>query len=138
MLEDVPQSMNGQQYADIINGGAFEPGLGEDRTILQDNCPVHNSAKAKGAFSENNISLFPIPPRSPDLNIIENMFNFVKKDLRQDALKLQLTRESKEEFKQRIRRKLGSYSPSRVNKLVDSLPRRISQLIASKGNRLKY
>jgi transposase len=133
-----PHRMNGQQYADLINKKHFNKGLGPSRTIIQDNDPVQNSALACKAFKKQKIKLFPIPARSPDVNVIENLFHIAKKHLNKDALSNQLHVESEEEFLERIGAFLDNYPISKINKLVDSLPRRINQLITTKGKRLKY
>ena len=47
----------------------------EGRLLLQDGCPVQNSAAALKATSKVKADVFSIPPRSPDFNPIENFFN---------------------------------------------------------------
>jgi hypothetical protein len=138
LIEDAPNNMNGQQYADIINDKQFEPCLGRNRTILQDNCPVQNSAIAREAFKNNNIKLFSIPMRSPDINIIENLFHSIKRDLRKQAIDRGIVKESKQQLRQRVCKLLAEYPCKKINKLVDSLPKRVAQLKTTKGNRLKY
>ena len=138
MVEKVPRKMLGADYAAIINDKAFEPSLGPDRTILQDNCPVQNCNLAKDAFAAANITRFSIPARSPDLNVIENMFNQIRPILRKEAIEQQITCESMQAFTQRITRALGRFSVTRINNLIDSYPKRIDHVIFGKGNRIKY
>ena len=38
--------------------------------------------------------MFAIPPRSPDINLIENIFHLVHKQLGQDALRNKIEKES--------------------------------------------
>ena len=52
------------------------------RKILQDGCLCHNSRKAFRMMEQQNIAVFEIPARSPDLNPIGNLFNQVKYQLR--------------------------------------------------------
>ena len=52
---------------------------GEGRLFLQDGDPCQNSGMAKEAMLRVNATLFPIPPRSPDLNPIENFFHLCPK-----------------------------------------------------------
>ena len=49
------------------------------------NDPSQTSAKAMEALRKLRIDLKKIPPRSPDLNPIENLYRVVKKILREDA-----------------------------------------------------
>ena len=55
------------------------------KRLLQDGCPVQNSKKARQALDTVGAIKFRIPPRSPDFNPIENIFNFVKSELRTQA-----------------------------------------------------
>ena len=52
------------------------------KMFLQDGCPVQNGKKTRQALDTNGAIKFRIPPRSPDFNPIENIFNFVKSELR--------------------------------------------------------
>ena len=54
---------------------------GDTRLFIQDNDPSQNSAVAKIALQRVSTQLFKIPPRSPDLNPIENMFKSVSDNL---------------------------------------------------------
>ena len=48
--------------------------------FVQDGDPSQNSKAAKTALSKIGAVQFSIPPRSPDLNPIENVFNQWKKN----------------------------------------------------------
>ena len=63
---------------------------GNTRLFIQDNDPSQNSAVAKIALQRVNAQLLKIPPRSPDLNPIENMFKSVSDDLHDSAIEKQL------------------------------------------------
>ena len=54
--------------------------------FLQDNDLNQNSAKAKESLKTIGAEVVKIPPRSLDLNPIENFFHDVKRKLTQDAL----------------------------------------------------
>ena len=49
--------------------------------FLQDGDPSQNSKLSKQALKSIDTTKFDIPPRSPDLNPIENVFNYVKQQL---------------------------------------------------------
>ena len=46
---------------------------------LHDNSPVHSSNSVKEWFNENHVSLLPMPPCSPDINLIENVWAYLEK-----------------------------------------------------------
>jgi len=62
--------------------------------FLQDGDPSQNSARAVKEITELGYTIMSIPPRSPDLNPIENIFNIFSTD----AIKKNITSETKESF----------------------------------------
>jgi len=138
VIDEVPPQMNGHYFAYMIRLNHLEPGLTQHRRVLQDNDKVQNSQVAKKRFAEKNITLVKIPPRSPDVNVIENLFNQIRMELNQQAKSIQKTKETMDEFKERVKRTTSSYSIQKVNNLIDSLPRRMDALVKAKGTRLKY
>ena len=81
--------------------------------------------------------LIQIPPRSPDLNPIENFFHLVRCKLKRDALALNITKETLEEFRARIIRTIYSIPVDLINRTIASMPARLQQVIDSKGYRIK-
>ena len=49
------------------------------------------------------VDVFSIPPRSPDLNPIENFFNLISKKLNDDALENMITSEGYDQFSERVK-----------------------------------
>ena len=75
------------------------------KLFINDNCPVLNCAKARQALKAIWAELFTIhvPPRSPDLNPIENIFNIVKRELKRQAIRSDITYETYEQFSERVK-----------------------------------
>ena len=108
------------------------------KRILQDGDPSQNSKKARDELFKQNIRLFSIPPRSPDLNPIENLFNQVRRTIKKDSFNQQLLRESKFEFTERVRNLLLNYDTERIDNLILSMPKRVNMVLKGKGQRIKY
>lgn len=108
------------------------------KLFLQDGDPSQNSAVAKEAMEEVPCRLFKIPPRSPDLNPIENVFNLVGEKLRKDALQKQITKETYEQFCIRIKQTMYSFPEEVISKTIATMNKRVDMIIASGGNRVKY
>ena len=53
-----------------------------DWIFQQDNVPCHKSRLVNSYFNENNIRVMPWPPRSPDLNPIEHVWNLIDKKIK--------------------------------------------------------
>ena len=83
---------------------------GLTRLWLQDGDPSQNSKTAGEAMARCHCELLQIPPRSPDLNPIENIFHIASKKLEKDALNEGITHESYEEFCDRVQRTIGGIS----------------------------
>lgn len=148
LCQPVAGKWNGASMANMVNRHferSLELGvwgetkhLGVRPWILTDGCPVQNSAIARKALERLGAKYFCIPSRSPDLNPIENLFNLVKRQLRADAQRLRITKESMEEFALRVKNTLLNFPSATIDKLIDSMPKRVDMVIKSQGQRIRY
>ena len=136
--------MCGAFFEGFIDESMFHAtGKGESRMFLMDGDPSQNSARAKAATSRVGCELFKIPPRSPEFNGCENVFNItadkLRKDkLRKDALERAITRESYEQFRDRVRETIEAIPTETIDRIIESMNSRLRQIIDNKGERLKY
>ncbi|KAI2644721.1 Transposable element Tcb1 transposase [Labeo rohita] len=104
----------------------------EDFIFQHDLAPAH-SAKTTGKwFTDHGITVLNWPANSPDLNPIENLWDIVKRKLR-DARPNTL-----DELKAAIEASWASITPQQCHRLIASMPRRIEAVISAKGFRTKY
>ena len=61
------------------------PALEEGDVVVMDNLSTHKTASVEAAFAKQGIRILYLPPYSPDLNPIENMWAHVKNALRKGA-----------------------------------------------------
>ena len=108
------------------------------KLFLQDGDPSQNSKKAKVALDAVGARLFSIPPRSPDMNPIENIFNIAKQNLRADALSKNIVRETFDEFSKRIKETLIAIPLQTINKTIESMAGRMTMVVKAKGKRIRY
>lgn len=142
LAEQYEGNLNGQKFSamvrrvfpDLFKRSANPKG----KLFLQDGCPTQNSKKSLNAIDQVGGRLFHIPPRSPDLNPIENVFNCLKAQMRMDALENRITKENFEHFSERCRKTILNYPVDKINKTIESMPKRIQLVIKKKGQRLKY
>lgn len=133
--------LNGESFATFIRSHfthVFVRSAKDGRQWLQDGDPSQNSAKARRALEDVAATLFPIPPRSPELNPIENVFSFVKKELKSQAVEYNIERESYADFSLRVKATLYSSSVQRINNIIDSYGNRLSKIIMKKGGKIEY
>ncbi len=79
-----------------------------------------------------------IPPRSPDVNPIENLFPWAKRQLGEQALSQGITNESFSAFQKRVVDTLRGADKGFVDRLILSMPSRVERILAVKGERLSY
>ena len=112
--------------------------VGKGREFLMDNCPSQSSRMVTTALENMGAEKIPIPARSPDCNPIENMFNNVRKELEADAMRLNITSETFEEFGQRVRRTLLATSVAEIDATIGNMRHRLREVIARRGKRTRY
>ena len=135
-------SITGQKFADIVSSefpNAFSMSSNpRGKLFLMDGCPRQNSALAKVAIDNINSRIMKIPPRSPDLNPIENFFHLVGKELSRQALENQIKKETFKEFSDRCVAAIINYDACKIDAIIDSMNKRMDMVIKSKGQRIKY
>ena len=108
------------------------------RLWIQDGDPSQNSAVVRRSLKQMNADLLAIPPRSPDINPIENLFHIVKNKLDQDALIQNIIRENYDAFSNRVRQTIYDIPQNIINKTIESMPHRMDMILKHNGRRLKY
>ncbi len=130
------EMMNGQRYRQILEEKLelFMTQHGATH-FLQDGAPCHRSKIVSSWFKERpNIQLIDWPGNSPDLNPIENCWAWMKDQLTDcnatslPALQLEITRLWV------TRMENSDY----LRSLVESMPRRLQEVISKAGNTTKY
>ena len=113
-------------------------GKGGSYLWMQDGDPSQNSALAKVAIPRVNSTVIKLPPRSPGLHVIENVFAIINSQLRKQARNRKIRREKFEEYKGRVMNTFFTLPLVTVNRLIDSIPKRMDSVIRNRGVCLKY
>lgn len=144
VLKEDYEKMNGSFFANFIRDHfniAFAragPKRNGQRLFLMDNDPSQRSMAAKIALEEISAELHEIPPRSPDLNVIESVFHQLRRFLEEEAISENITSETFEQFRDRVLRTLQTFPVALVDRTISSMNKRIDAVISSKGYRTKY
>jgi len=142
MLECIFGTMNADIYLKILkrrllrNLPALSPksirGARMERLIYQqDGASSHTAKDVLKYFREKEIEVLSWPPKSPDLNLIENIWGELKR-------KLKRSYERREELVEDIENCWNSISVEFVQKLYNSMNHRILAVIAAEGGPTKY
>ena len=76
--------MNGESFLAYVEQ-VLLPTLSPGDVVVLDNLSTHRTAAVEAAFFRGGIRILFLPPYSPDLNPIENMWSKVKGLIRQHA-----------------------------------------------------
>ena len=135
-------SVTGQKVADIVNDhfeNAFSMSVSpRGRRVLMDGCPRQHSKLACKAFDARNAKIFKIPARSPDSNPLENFFHTIKEVLKTEARTNKIIKETMEQFRERACKAILRYPCSKIDKIIESMDKRVTMVLESEGRRIKY
>lgn len=103
-----------------------------DYIFQQDNDPKHKCKLATKYFDENDIQLLPWPAQSPDLNLIEHLWDHLDRSVSEKF------RNNKSVFKQALLSAWNSIDENVINKLFESMSKRLDEVIRNKGYQTSY
>jgi hypothetical protein len=101
-------------------------------TFQQDNDPKHTSHSSRNYLVNKNITLMEWPAQSLDLNPIENLWSILDKQTRERRP------QTEEELFEILQNGWNNIPITKLNALVDSMPRRCAAVMKSKGLPTKY
>ena len=110
----------------------------EENLFIQDGDPSQNSKLRKTEMRNCDAQLLAIPPRSPDINPIENVFHLIGQDLSWQAGEQNITWESFESFSARMKKTLMDFPVKIIDNTLASMHSRMKAIVKNKGERLKY
>ena len=130
LLLKCPDSFKSADYVSFMEFAKsefFQP----DYVFQNDNSPVHRGQIVRDWVEENGIQTLEWPPYSPDLNIIENLWGFMKKSLSSQVILWN-------DLESKIWELWNTIPSDFIENLYNSLPERISKCYRSKGHIINY
>lgn len=135
-LHFVEGNMDKIQYLNILKANlkqsAEKLGIEDSFHFYQDNDPKHTALIVKEWLLYNCPRVIKTPPQSPDLNIIENLWQKLETEIRKHDIS------SKNDLKMVLLEEWEKISPEYTKTLVESIPNRLKSVIRQKGYRTKY
>jgi transposase len=138
------KNITSQEYVSVLSNNFLPQGsrlfssIGVNKWYLQqDNDPAHKvAAEVVAEYSRQNTANVELivdwPPNSPDLNPIENLWGMLEADV--SAIKC----ESFEEFQTAVVHACSSVPKAKLAKLVNSMPKRIAEVLEKEGDMTSY
>ena len=105
---------------------------GEMMNLLQDNSPIHTAKVVRDWLATNEVGQFDFPPYSPDLNPMENIWAWLKRELDHDLY------ENAQELEAAILNHWSNIDPRMLVKLAESMPARLEAVKVQRGFKTKY
>ena len=107
---------------------------GNTLTFQQDNAPAHRSERTRKWFNAKKIPLLQWPPQSPDMNLIESIWNVIGRRINsRNILPASLS-----ELKLIIKEEWERISQKELEDLIKSMPKRLEELRKAKGGQTKF
>jgi predicted transcriptional regulator len=130
-------SVNGTLYLSFIRENLVEPLKKLTRgnpILITDNAPWHTAKVVVEGLRSEGVETLPLPPYSPDINPIENLWSLIGKRIYADgkgyatAAALQTA----------IAEAWNSFTVPEIDKLITSLSSRLFEVVRSQGGPTKY
>lgn len=132
VLVKAQETINSTEYQRLLSSGLM-PLLDSSSIFQQDGAPSHRSKATMQFLDRHKICvLSDWPPQSPDLNIIENLWADVKRKLAAQKFK------SKDDLWSACLKAWNEIPNETIQKLFDSIPKRLISVIKNHGYPTKY
>ena len=139
-LYKIKGNLEKKQYHSILQRHAMPSGkrlCGRGFTLLQDDDPKHSNSNLckkyiKNKEGQGELKLMELPPQSPDVNPIENLWDHLKRE------KIRHSATSKERLWEVLCQCWTSIEASTLQNLVKSMPKRVQAILKAKGGHTNY
>ncbi|CAG5035473.1 unnamed protein product [Parnassius apollo] len=106
-----------------------------DFLFMHDSAPCHKAKKVTKFLNDHQIKVLEWPGNSPDLNPIENVWTALKKEIAKEKV----ITNKQELIEKIIKAWFNTPELKTISKnCIDSMPRRLQEVIAQKGGFTKY
>ena len=106
----------------------------KDMVFQQDNAPCHASRATKEYLKDTDINVLDWPANSPDLNPIEHVWALLKRQVGREKHHFRNTAD----LRAAVLKAWNNFPLESVQRLIESMPRRLEAVIAAKGGPTKY
>ena len=138
-LTAVEGNINSVKYIDILDKNLwpffvwyFE---GKEYLSMDDNAPVHRAHTVDNYKDQNEVTSMEWPAQSPDLNIVENIWLYMQRELQKSVVNVGAT---KNDLLREIQSVWWNIELNYIRNLYQSIPDRLDYVIKMRGHLTKY
>lgn len=135
-LEIIEGTMTQNVYISILKRNlkqsAEKLGILDRFYLYQDNDPKHKAHNSRMWTLFNCPHVMDVPPQSPDLNVIEHVWEHLERNLQNYQIK------TTQDLENSIKAEWNKLEPAYCGTLVESMPRRLNAVVQNKGSSTKY
>ena len=125
-LEHIPGNLSAARYRDEVLTPHMLPTMNLRREVFQyDNAWMHTARATVDLLANQNVTVHPWPSKSPDVNLIEHLWE----DLDRRVRSRQPTPQTLQELQQALEQERGRISQDRISRLIESMPRRVHAVL---------
>lgn len=135
-MEFIEGTMFKEDYRDILERNIAKSTkkyrLSSNFIFMHDNDPKHKSKLVTDYLAQKHINVLDHPPQSPDLNPIEHLWDEIGREVQKKHVT------NRKQLMEEIRVVWDTISPEKTQNLVESMPRRLAEVIKYKGGHTHY
>ena len=132
------KTLNSVEYIKIVNrqflNGLYELYDGNNFFFVQDNAPCHKSHMTMDYFAKNEVHLLEIPPNSPNLNPIENIWGIMAQTVYSEGRRFR----NMSELWKRVKEVWDNFTVQEVKRWIENYNERLSEVFQNLGGITKY
>ncbi|TMW48876.1 hypothetical protein DOY81_006040, partial [Sarcophaga bullata] len=133
----ISHKMNAENYVELLDNVFVEfaeENYGNNFIFQQDNAPIYVAKRTKAFFEEKDIAVLDWPPLSPDLNPAENLWGILSAEIYKSGM----IYKSIKELKETLIKKWDKIPQNELQKLINSMPLRLNEVIKNRGGHTYY
>lgn len=132
VIYSVSTKLNGIEFEQLVKTRIKD--IISDATLLMDNATIHNMGVKH--LLECGVRVLDFPPKSPDINIIENVWGRLQKILNFKLRNINLS--TKEQLLTLIEESWKEIPADFIRNCILSMPQRLREVIRNKGQQTRY
>lgn len=132
-LHIIEGNYDAERYTDMLRE-RLVPFMQPNWTFMHDGASIHRAKHTNKWLKEQKVPFLEWPANSPDLNPIENLWGLLTRAVFANGRQFK----TKDELKAEVIKQWDSISADMLNKLNESMPNRIIDVISRKGSNTDY